>query len=112
MEYVIKKLSHFGTLAGLKLYKQKTKILVKNMTVQDHEILVRKSGFKVEKCQISRNYITNTNSKLFQNNYLIYKQSSSFQLSQHPQGNMACIFNVYTIPPLTLLAIFSYIQQL
>lgn len=108
MEYLMKKRSDFGALAGLKLYKQKSKMLIKNMTVQDHEILVRKSGFKVEKCQISRNYITNINSKLFQSNYVIYKQSSSLQLSQHPHGHMACIFNVYTISPLTQLAIFLY----
>lgn len=32
-------------------------MLVKNMTAHDHKILIRKSGFKWKKGQISRGYI-------------------------------------------------------
>lgn len=54
VEYLMKKLNGFGTLAGFKINKQKTKMLVKTkMSDQDHETLVRKSGFKVKKNQMS-----------------------------------------------------------
>ena len=70
-EHLIKKLKEFGSLAGLKVNKQKTKMLIKNMTPPDQDLLMSKTGFQIEKKVRYLGVILSIkNSMLFKNNYV------------------------------------------
>uniref|UniRef100_A0A2D4I394 Reverse transcriptase domain-containing protein n=1 Tax=Micrurus lemniscatus lemniscatus TaxID=129467 RepID=A0A2D4I394_MICLE len=45
----MRKLNECGSLAGFQINKQKTSMLIKNMTSQDGDILIRRSGFRGRK---------------------------------------------------------------
>ena len=69
VEHLMKKLKEFGSLAGLKVNKQKTNMLIKDMTTHNQEMLMGKTGFIIEKkVRYLGVTLSNTNCMLFQNN--------------------------------------------
>ncbi|XP_061495705.1 calcyphosin-2 isoform X3 [Rhineura floridana] len=64
------KLKEFGPLAGFKINNQKTKMLVKKLTLREQKELMDKTDFTIEKkLKYLGIIMTNKNSKLFHNNY-------------------------------------------
>nr|GEZ82414.1 hypothetical protein [Tanacetum cinerariifolium] len=71
IELLMNKLKEFGSFAGFKVNKQKTKIVTKNMKTQDQLKLMNKTGFQVEKkVKYLGIVLTSMNCMLFQNNYV------------------------------------------
>uniref|UniRef100_A0A2D4ETS0 Reverse transcriptase domain-containing protein n=1 Tax=Micrurus corallinus TaxID=54390 RepID=A0A2D4ETS0_MICCO len=61
-EYLMKELGEYGEIAGLKINKQKTKLLLKNLTKLQQTELEKKIGLEsVKKNQIFRYIVNNTN---------------------------------------------------
>lgn len=59
-------LNEFVALAGFKTNKQKTIMLINNVSFQDSDTFIKKSDFKVEKkVKYLGVMLTNTNTKLF-----------------------------------------------
>uniref|UniRef100_A0A803T6S0 Reverse transcriptase domain-containing protein n=1 Tax=Anolis carolinensis TaxID=28377 RepID=A0A803T6S0_ANOCA len=79
----LKEIEKFGKVAGFYINKEKTKILTKNVTKKNKELIQEKSGIKVtSKIRYLGIWITAKNAQLLENNYLSKWQEIRKDLQQ------------------------------
>lgn len=85
-------LNQFGKIAGLKINKNKTVMITKNLNNEEKRKLVEKSGFKIEKqIRYLGVILTNDNRQLFDNNYKIVWKEIKEKLTRWNNLNLSIL---------------------
>ena len=106
-------IEEYGSLAGFKLNKTKTKMLVKNMPEKDIERLEKTTGIKVcQKAKYLGVWITPKNIDLFQNNYIPIWNNIKYNMEKWSKLKLSLLGRVATVKMLVLPKLLFLFQTI